>query len=146
MSGDGGVGGWDANTVGGAAFALWGLIHVGVGLLGMGTYLAGGTEPMLAFVDLAAGANAQADRMAALVVEFYQALFLVGLVVTVLGLTGNRRGDRHAFWLNAILVANIEAAFVWFEVVPGHRPVAVAVLTVALLVIGVGFCWRGLER
>lgn len=144
-AGGGTLGGWNDNTIGGVAFALWGLVHVAVSLVGVAIYFTGGTEPMLAFVDLEAAANAQAARMADLVVEFYQALFLIGLVVTVLGLTLNRRGERLGFWLNAFLVANVEVAFVWFEVIPGHRPVAVAVVTVVLLALGVVFCWRGLE-
>lgn len=135
--------GVDYNTIGGGAFALWGLIHVVVALIGMGIYVTGGTEPMLAFVDLDAAMNDQAARMAHLVVEFYHALFLIGLTSTVLGWTLNRRGERLGLWLNAILVANIEAAFIWFEVMPGHRPVVIAVITVALLLIGVVFCWRG---
>lgn len=132
------------NRIGGWAFALWGLIHVAVGAVGIGIYLSGGTEPMLAFVDLTAAANEQAPRMADLVVEFYQALFLIGLTVTVVGLTLNRRGERLGLALNTVLVVNIEVAFIWFEVLPGHRPFAVAVLSVLLLVVGVVFCWRGL--
>lgn len=134
------------NSIGGDFFALWGLIHVVVALLGMGIYFSGGTEPMLAFVNLDAAANDQSARMANLVVEFYHALFLIGLTTMVLGWTLNRRGERLGLWLNAILVANIEVAFIWFEVIPGHRPVGVAVVTVALLVLGVIFCVLGSLR
>ena len=135
----------DYNRIGGVSFALWGVIHVVVALVGVAIYLTGGTEGMLAFVDLDAAANAQSARMADLVVEFYQALFLIGLTVTAVGLTLNREGSRLGLWLNAILVTNIEVAFVWFEVLPGHRPVPIAVVTVGLLVVGVVCCWLGLE-
>lgn len=134
------------NTIGGGAFALWGVIHVGVALVGMAIYASGATEPMLAFVDLDAAVNDHAARMSNLVVEFYHALFLFGLTTTVLGWTLNRRGERLGLWLNVILVANIEAAFVWFEVMPGHRPFVIAVITVALLVISVEFCWLGVRQ
>lgn len=138
--------GVEYNTIGGVAFAIWGVIHVGVGLVGLWVFLSDGTASMLAFVDLDAAVNDQAARMANLVAEFYQALLLVGLTTTVLGLTVNRRGDPVGLWLNAILVASIEAFFVWFEVLPGHRPVFIAVITVALLLLGVGFCGFGIRR
>lgn len=133
------------NRAAGSAFAIWGLIHVVVSVLGMGIYATGGTNPMLEFVVLDPAVNQQADRMADLIFEFYHALFLIGLTVTVVGLTLNLAGDRLGWWLNTLLVANIEAAFIWFEVIPGHRPVAVAVISVALLLVGVGAGWRGMQ-
>lgn len=135
--------GIDYNTIGGVAFALWGVIHVVVGAIGMAIYVTGGTAAILDFVVLDAAVNEQAARMANLVMEFYQALFLVGLTVTVLGLTHSRRGDRVALGLNVVLVGAIEWFFVWFEVLPGHRPVPVAIITVLLLLIGAGFGWMG---
>lgn len=134
------------NKIGGAAFAIWGLIHVVVGGFGMAIFFTGGTAPILEFVHIDAGVNAQAARMSALVVEFYQALFLVGLTALVLGLTLNWRGEPLGLGLNAILVASIEAFFIWFEVIPGHRPAIIAVVTVGLLVLGVVFGGLGSLR
>lgn len=101
---------------------------------------------MLAFVDIDAASNPESDRMAALVAEFYRALLLVGVVAVVVGGTLNWVGDALGWGLNAILVASIEMVFVWFEVVPVHRPVGIAVLTVALLVLGVVFSGLGALR
>lgn len=138
--------GVDYNTIGGGAFAAWGLIHVVVGGVGLALYFTGGTGPMLEFVDMQAAANEQAPRMAELVVQFYQALLLIGLTVTVLGLTLNRRGEPLGLWLNAVLVASIDSFFVWFEVLPGHRPLPVGVVSLGLLVLGVVFCGLGGRR
>lgn len=134
----------DANRVAGVSFAVWGLIHVVVAVIALWIFFSGGTDPLLAFVDLDAAATDQAGRMADLVAEFYHALLLIGLAVTVIGLTLNLDGSRLGLGLNTVLVANIEAAFIWFEVLPGHRPVVVAVVTVGLLALGVGFGWHGL--
>lgn len=134
------------NKVGGASFALWGLMHVIVGVVGVGIFFTGGTESMLAFVDLDATANPEAARMSALVVQFYQALLLVGLTSLVLGVTLNWRGEPLGLGLNTVLVANIEVSFIWFEVIPGHRPVAVGVVSVLLLVLGVVCCGLGSLR
>lgn len=134
------------NKIGGASFAIWGLIHVVVGGIGMAIFFTGGTGPMLEFVNIDAAANEQAARMSALVVEFYQALFLVGLTTLALGVTLNWRGEPLGLGLNAILVASIETFFIWFEVLPGHRPAIIAVVTVALLVLGVVFCGLGSLR
>lgn len=135
-----------ANKIGGAAFAIWGLLHVGVGAVALGIFFTGGTEPMLEFVNLDPAVNDGAARMSALLAEFYQALGLVGLTVLVLGVTLNRQGEAVGLWLNGILVASVEAFFIWFEVLPGHRPTMIGVVTVALLAVGVGFCWLGLRR
>lgn len=134
------------NKIGGSAFALWGLIHVVVGVVGLAIYFTGGTVPMLEFVNIDAAANEQAARMSALVAEFYHALLLIGLTALVLGVTLNWRGEPLGLALNAFLVANIETFFIWFEVIPGHRPAIVAVITVALLVIGVVCSWLGSMR
>lgn len=134
------------NKIGGASFAIWGLIHVVVGAVGLGIYVTGGTGPMLEFVNLDPTLSEQAARMSALIAEFYQALLLVGLTALVLGLTLNWRGESLGLWLNAILVASIESFFVWFEVLPGHRPTMIAVVTVALLVVGVVCCGLGSLR
>ena len=134
------------NKIGGASFALWGLIHVVVGGIGLTIFFTGGTGPMLEFVNIDAAVNDQAARMSTLVAEFYQALLLVGLTTFVLGVTLNWRGEALGFGLNAILVASIETFFIWFEVIPGHRPAIIAVVTVALLVIGVVFCGLGALR
>jgi len=135
-----------SNKLGGASFALWGMIHVVVGGLGLAIYFTGGTEPMVAFVNIDAAVNEQAARMAVLVAEFYQALLLIGLTSIVLGLTLNWRGEPLGLGLNVILVASIEVFFIWFEVLPGHRPASVAVVTVALLVLGIVFCGLGSLR
>lgn len=134
------------NKIGGASFALWGLMHVVVGGIGMTIFFTGGTGPMLDFVHLDATVNQQAARMSALIVEFYQALLLIGLTSLVLGVTLNWRGEPLGFGLNTVLVASIEAFFIWFEVIPGHRPVSVAVVSVGLLVLGVVFCGLGSLR
>ena len=134
------------NKIGGASFAIWGVIHVVVGAIGLAVFTTGGTGPMLEFVNLDPAVNEQASRMGALVAEFYQALLLVGLTTLVLGVTLNWRGEPLGLGLNTILVASIEAFFVWFEVLPGHRPASIAVLTVALLVIGVVFSGLGSLR
>lgn len=138
--------GWEANKIGGASFALWGLLHVIVGGIGLGIYFTGGTGPLLEFVDIEAASNPQSERMAALVAEFYQALLLVGLSVLIVGVTLNWRGKPLGWGINTILVASIEVFFVWFEVIPGHRPVGIAVVTVALLAVGVVFCGLGALR
>lgn len=134
------------NKIGGASFAIWGLLHVVVGGIGLGIFLTGGTGPMLEFVNVDPALNEQAARMSALVAEFYQALLLVGLTSLVLGVTLNWRGKPLGFGLNVVLVASIEASFIWFEVIPGHRPVAIAVVSTALLVLGAVFCGLGSLR
>jgi hypothetical protein len=134
------------NKVGGTSFALWGLMHVIFGAVGVGIFFTGGTASMLAFVDLDAAVNPEAARMSALIVQFYQALLLVGLTSLVIGITLNWRGQSLGLALNAVLVANIEAAFIWFEVIPGHRPVAIGVVSVLLLVLGVICCGLGSLR
>lgn len=134
------------NKIGGAAFALWGLMHVIVGAIGVGIFFTSGTESMLSFVVMDAAVNQEAARMSVLIVQFYQALLLVGLVVLVLGLTLNRRGLLLGLALNTVLVANIEASFIWFEVIPGNRPVIVGVVSVLLLVLGVVCCGLGSLR
>lgn len=134
------------NKIGGASFALWGLIHVAVGGIGLYIFFTGGTGPMLEFVNIDPAVNEQAARMSALVAEFYQALLLVGLTTLVLGVTLNWRGEPLGLGINAMLVASIETFFIWFEVIPGHRPAIVAVITVALLVLGVVFGGLGALR
>lgn len=134
------------NKLGGGAFAVWGLMHVVVGGVGLAIFFTGGTGPMLEFVDMQAAANEQAPRMAELVVQFYQALLLIGLTVTVVGLTLNVRGKPLGLWLNAVLVASIDSFFVWFEVIPGHRPLPVGIVSVGLFVLGVVFCGLGVRR
>jgi len=134
------------DKVGGASFALWGLLHVIVGAVGVGIFFTGGTDPMLAFVDLDAAANPEAPRMSALIVQFYHALLLVGLASLVLGVTLNWRGEPLGLGLNAVLVANVEAAFIWFEVIPGHRPVVVGLVSGLFLVLGVVCCGLGSLR
>lgn len=134
------------NKIGGAAFAIWGLIHVIVGGIGLAIFFTGGTGPMLEFVNLDPAMNEQAVRMSALVAEFYHALALIGLTTIVVGVTLNWRGQPLGLGLNAILVANIEAFFIWFEVLPGHRPVIIAVVTVGLLLLGIISCGLGALR
>lgn len=135
----------DYNKVGGAAFAAWGLLHVVVGLVALGVFVTGGTEAMLQFVNLDPAANAESVRMSHLIAEFYQALLLIGLTVTVVGLTLNRRGEPVGLALNTVLVVGIDAFFVWYEVIPGHRPVVLAIISIGLLVLGAGFGWLGLR-
>lgn len=134
------------NKIGGTAFAIWGLIHVVVGGIGLAIFFTGGTGPMLEFVHIDAEVNQQAARMGVLVAEFYQALLLIGVTSIVVGVTLNWRGEPVGLGLNAILVASIEAFFIWFEVIPGHRPAIIAAVTVALLVLGVVFCGLGSLR
>lgn len=134
------------NKIGGAAFAIWGLIHVVVGGIGLAIFFTGGTGPMLEFVNIDPAVDQQAARMSALVAEFYQALLLIGLTTIVIGVTLNWQGEPLGLGLNAILVASIEAFFIWFEVIPGHRPAIIAVVTVALLVLGVVFGGLGSLR
>lgn len=136
----------DYNRVSGGAFAAWGLIHMVVGLAGLAVFLTQGAEGMLAFVNLDAAANAESVRMSHLIAEFYQALLLIGLTVTVIGVTLNRRGEPLGLALNAVLVLSIDAFFVWFEVLPGHRPVALGVISLALFALGAGFGWLGLRN
>lgn len=133
------------NIIGGASFAIWGVIHVAVGALALWIFYTRGTESMLDFVNIDASVNEQSARMGDLVAEFYQALLLVGLTVTVLGATLNLEGDPLGLGINAILVASIEAFFIRFEVIPGHRPVVIAIVTVVLMVVGIVFCGLGLE-
>jgi hypothetical protein len=134
------------HKIGGASFGLWGLLHVIVGAVGVGIFFTTGTEAMLAFVHLDATANPEAARMSTLVVQFYHALLLVGLTSLVLGVTLNRRGDPLGLALNAILITNIEVAFIWFEVIPGHRPVVIGVVSVFLMLLGILCCGLGLQR
>jgi len=134
------------NKVGGSAFALWGLMHVIVGAVGIVIFFTGNNEAMLAFVDLAAAVNQEAARMSALIVQFYQVLLLLGLTVLVLGVTLHWRGRPLGLALNTVLVANIEVSFILFEVIPGHRPVAIGVVSVLLLVLGVLCCGLGSLR
>lgn len=135
----------DYNKAGGTAFAVWGLLHVVVGLLALGVFVTGGAEAMLAFVDLDPAANGQPVRISHLVVQFYEALLLIGLTVTMVGWTLTRRGEPLGLALNTVLVLGIDAFFLWFEVAPGHRPVVLGVVSVALFALGVGFGWLGLQ-
>lgn len=135
----------DYNKAGGGAFAAWGILHVVVGLVALAVFATGGSEAMLQFVNLDPTANAQSVRMSHLIAEFYQALLLIGLTVTAVALTLNRRGEPVGLALNTVLVVGIDSFFLWFEVIPGHRPVILAVISVALLVLGAGFGWLGLR-
>lgn len=135
----------DYNKASGVAFASWGLLHVVVGVLALGTFLGGGAEAMLPFVDLDPAVNDQSVRMSHLIVQFYEALLLIGLTVTVVGWTLTRRGEPLGLALNTVLVFGIDAFFLWFEVVPGHRPAVLGVVSVALFALGVGFGWLGLQ-
>lgn len=135
----------DYNLLAGASFAVWGVIHVVVGAAALVIFFTRGTESMLDFIDIDAAVNEHADRMSDFAAEFYHALLLIGLTTTILGVTLNLEGNPIAYWINVVLVANIEAAFIWFEVRPGHRPVSIAVVTVVLLIAGTGFGWLGLE-
>lgn len=134
----------DCNLLAGLSFAIWGIIHVVVGAVALVIFFARGTESMLDFIDIDAAVNEHADRMSDFAAEFYHGLLLIGLTTTILGVTLNLEGNPIAYWINVVLVANIEAAFVWFEVRPGHRPVSIAVVTVVLLIAGAGFGWVGL--
>lgn len=136
----------DYNKVSGIAFAVWGLLHVVVGVIALGTFVTGGAEAMLPFVDLDPAVNDQSVRMSHLIVQFYEALLLIGLTVTVVGLTLNRRGEPVGLALNAVLVLGVDAFFIWYEVIPGHRPVTIGVLSVGLFVVGVGAGWLGLRE
>lgn len=136
----------DYHRASGAAFVVWGLLHVVVGAVAFAVFLGGGAAGMLSFVDLDPAATEQAARTSHLVIQFYQALLLIGLTVTVLGWTLSRRGDPIGLGLNGLLVLGIDSFFLWFEVIPGHRPVAVGVLSVALFVVGAGAGWLGLRR
>lgn len=127
------------------AFIAWGLIHVVVGVIAFAVYLSGGSGGLLPFVDLNPAATDQAVRTSHLVIQFYQALLLIGLTVTVLGWTLSRRGEPVGLAINALLVLGIDSFFLWFEVIPGHRPVAIGVISVVLFVLGVGFGWLGLR-
>jgi hypothetical protein len=133
------------NIIGGISFALWGLMHVIAGGLGLWIFYTRGTESMLDFVDIDASVNEQAARMRDLVAEFYQALLLIGLTVTIVGLTLNLKGDPLGLILNAILVISIEVYFVWYEVRPGHRPVSAAIVSIVLLFGGIVFCGMGVD-
>lgn len=135
----------DYNRASGTAFVVWGLLHVVVGLVAIGIFVTGGAESMLPFVDLDPAVNDQSVRVSHLVVQFYEALLLIGLTVTVVGATLNRRGEPVGLALNTVLVLGIDAFFIWYEVIPGHRPVAIGVISVALFVLGVGFGWLGLR-
>lgn len=135
----------DYNRAGGAAFVIWGLLHVVVGLVALATFVTGGSEAMLPFVDLHPAANDQAVRISHLVAQFYQALLLIGLTVTVVGWTLNRRGEPVGLVLNAGLVLGIDSFFLYFEVIPGHRPAVLGVVSVVLFALGVGFGWLGLR-
>lgn len=135
----------DYNLLAGGSFALWGIMHVIVGVVGMGIFVTRGTESMLDFINVDASVNDQADRMSDFTAEFYHALFLIGLTSTILGLSLNLEGNPVGYWINVVLVANIEAAFVWFEVRPGHRPVVIAIISVGLMIGGIVFGWMGLE-
>lgn len=136
----------DYHEASGAAFVVWGLLHVVVGAIAFAVFLGDGAAGLLPFVDLDPAATDQAVRTSHLVIQFYQALLLIGLTVTVLGWTLSRRGDPIGLGLNAVLVLGIDSFFLWFEVVPGHRPVAVGVLSVGLFVVGVGAGWLGLRQ
>lgn len=136
----------DYNKASGAAFAVWGLLHVGVGLVALAVFATGGSDALLQFVNLDASVNEQSVRTSHLVAEFYQALLLIGLTVAVLGGTLSRRGEPLGLGLNAVLVISIDTFFIWFEVLPGHRPVALAVISLALFGLGVGFGWLGLRE
>lgn len=136
----------DYNKAGGAAFAAWGLLHVVVGAVALVVFVTQGTDEMLAFVNLDAAVNDQSVRMSHLIAEFYQALLLIGLTVTVIGVTLNRRGEPLGLALNVVLVLSIDSFFVWFEVIPGHRPVVLAVISVALFGLGVGFGVLGIRE
>jgi hypothetical protein len=135
----------DYNRAGGTAFAAWGLLHVVVGAVALGVFVTGGAEAMLQFVNLDPAANAESVRMSHLIVQFYQALLLIGLTVAVVGLTLNRRGEPVGLALNTVLVVGIDAFFVWYEVIPGNRPVILANLSIGRSVFGAGFGWLGLR-
>ncbi|GGN14718.1 hypothetical protein GCM10011609_64120 [Lentzea pudingi] len=86
-------------------YVLWGLLHAGLGI----SMVAG---------DLSNGVPA--GETAAESLLYFIAVTVLGLQAIYVALTLVRANDPVGFWLNAVVLGVIDAAFVLYLVLPGH--------------------------
>lgn len=90
--------------VGAAAYILWGLLHLGLGV-------------SMAIPKIGQGA---AGELEAESLMFFVCAAVFGVQAMAVGWFCNRVNDRFGFWLNLVVLGLIDAAFVVVMVVPGH--------------------------
>ncbi|WP_433271396.1 hypothetical protein ACQPZF_12280 [Actinosynnema sp. CS-041913] len=86
-------------------YVLWGLLHMG---LGVSTVIG----------DLAGGAPE--GELAAESLMFFVCATVLGAQAVLVALAMNRVNSRPGFWLNAVVLGVVDAAFLAVLVVPGH--------------------------
>jgi hypothetical protein len=136
--------------LGSILFVLWGVLHVGVGVVCAISYLHAGPLGLLTHFgwsadprDALAGPNVRLASHIAL--DF--SIVLVGYgVLAIWAARLMWRGEALGFWLNAILLGIADAAFVIALMIPGHVPVSEGIWGPALYVLGVLFSVLGYWR
>lgn len=91
-------------AVGAAAYILWGLLHLGLGVA-------------MAVPMIAEGA---AGELEAESLMFFLCAIVFGGQAIAVGWCLNRVGDRFGYWLNLVVLGLIDTAFVAVMVLPGH--------------------------
>jgi hypothetical protein len=133
---------------GAIAFILWGVLHLASGAFALVPYATGGTKAMLegfGATDLGSPSAAFLTLVGHIGVDFAVLLMGYGLLA-IWGATLLLRGNRLGFWLNTVLLAIADGAFVLAFVVPGHIDAASGLIGPALYLLGVGLSAWGLAR
>lgn len=90
---------------GAAAYVLWGLLHLGLGL---------------SMVFGAVGDGSPSGELESESLMFFVCASVFGAQAIAVGLVLNRVNDRFGHWLNLVALGVIDAAFVAVMVAPGH--------------------------
>lgn len=127
-------------------FALWGVLHAVVGLTGTLGYQQGGPSGVLTAFG---GAVAPTQSNAALALAGHVALdFSMGLAIfgalAIWAAVMIWRGQHLGFWLGAVILGAVDAAFILALVLPGYVTGVDAASGPVLYVLGVVFSAAGL--
>ncbi|WP_199543539.1 hypothetical protein [Prauserella sp. PE36] len=96
-------------TAAAVLYALWGVLHVGLGV----TMVAGGLS-----------AGLPDEETAAESLMFFLCAIVFGAQAVVVAVTLNRVNDRVGHWLNLTVLGAVDLAFLVVLVLPGHVDLA----------------------
>lgn len=136
--------------IGAVFYVLWGLLHVGAGLVVLFQLVTSGGSAALALI----GSNVPPDQLpqivggveAGVLGQHAWNLVVFGLFAAIVGVMMNWKNSRSGFWLNLGIVSGADLGFICAIMIPGYITFADGVWGPVFWIGGVVFTTLGVLR
>ncbi len=129
---------------GAVLFILWGIAHIIVGVAPLVSYFSSGPAAMLSFAEFnvdPSDIDPVLRHATSIIAEYYADITALGILAIIVSVGLIWKNRPLGFWINFIVLGIADAAFTFFEIVPGYQPLLppFPLIGVSLYVLGAAF-------